>query len=97
MHHSFISCFFHILVAGEKSSPQETKGSVSLSANIADMRIPSKITCNCYTNVFDINQHFQEPHLLRYRKLESSRKHLRTKVTPDFHLTYSKNGGNLGS
>ena len=27
----------------------------------------------------------------------SSRKHLRTKVSPDFHLTYSKNGGNLGS
>ena len=27
----------------------------------------------------------------------SSRKHLRTKVTPDFHLTYSKNGGNLGT
>ena len=27
----------------------------------------------------------------------SSRKHLRTKVTPDFHLSYSKNGGNLGS
>ena len=26
-----------------------------------------------------------------------SRKRLRTKVTPDFHLTYSKNGGNLGS
>ena len=26
----------------------------------------------------------------------SSRKHLRTKVTPDFHLRYSKNGGNLG-
>ena len=26
----------------------------------------------------------------------TSRKHLRTKVTPDFHLTYSKNGGNLG-
>ena len=25
------------------------------------------------------------------------RKHLHTKVTPDFHLTYSKNGGNLGS
>ena len=30
--------------------------------------------------------------------LEStSGKHLRTKVSPDFHLTYSKNGGNLGS
>ena len=27
----------------------------------------------------------------------SSRKHLRTKVTPDLHLTYSKNDGNLGS
>ena len=26
-----------------------------------------------------------------------SQKHLRTKVTPDLHLTYSKNGGNLGS
>ena len=23
--------------------------------------------------------------------------HLRTKLIPDFHLTYSKNGGNLGS
>ena len=27
----------------------------------------------------------------------TSWKHLRTKVMPDFHLTYSKNGGNLGS
>ena len=26
----------------------------------------------------------------------SSRKLLRLKVTPDLHLTYSKNGGNLG-
>ena len=26
----------------------------------------------------------------------SKRKHLRTKVTPDLHLTFSKNGGNLG-
>ena len=29
--------------------------------------------------------------------ISSSRKHLHTKVTTDFHLTYSKNGGNLGS
>ena len=29
--------------------------------------------------------------------LSSSQKHLRTKVTPDFHLTYSRNEGNLGS
>ena len=28
-------------------------------------------------------------------KSKSSRKHLRTKVTPDLHLTYSKNGGLL--
>ena len=26
----------------------------------------------------------------------SSRKHLRIKVTPDLHLTFSKDGGNLG-
>ena len=26
----------------------------------------------------------------------TSRKHLRTKVTPDIHLTYSKNGGKSG-
>ena len=32
-----------------------------------------------------------------YNTNPSSRKHLRTKVFPDFHLTYSKNGGNLGS
>ena len=29
--------------------------------------------------------------------ISTSRKHLRTKVTPDFHLTYRKNVGNLGS
>ena len=32
----------------------------------------------------------------KQRGLSTSRKHLRTKVTPDLHLTYSKNGGNLG-
>ena len=37
-HHTFISCFLHILGAGEKSSPQETKCSIGFSANIADMR-----------------------------------------------------------
>ena len=29
-------------------------------------------------------------------QLTASGKHLRTKVTPVFHLTYSKNGGYLG-
>ena len=31
-----------------------------------------------------------------YIKNSTSRKLLRIKVTPDLHLTYSKNGGNLG-
>ena len=39
---------YEILGAGEKSSPQETKSSVSFSAlNVSDMRIPSQIKCNC--------------------------------------------------
>ena len=52
-HHTHISCFLHILGAGEKSSTQETKGSISFSENIADMRIPFQIICNCYAKVFD--------------------------------------------
>ena len=52
-HHTFISCFLHISGAGEKSSPQETKCSIGFSINIADMRIPFQIICNCYTTVFD--------------------------------------------
>ena len=32
----------------------------------------------------------------RVMALDSSQKLLRIKVTPDLHLTYSKNGGNLG-
>ena len=58
-HHNFISCFLHILGAGEKSSPQETKCSIGFSANIADMRIPFQIICNCYTKVFDIIHIFE--------------------------------------
>ena len=54
MHHTFKSCLFYILGTGEKSSPQETKGSISFSSNIADVRIPFQIICNCYTKVFDI-------------------------------------------
>ena len=69
-HHTFISCFLHILGAGEKSLPQETKCSIGFSANIADMRIPFQIICNCYTKVFDIIHIFRELYLLRYRKPE---------------------------
>ena len=32
----------------------------------------------------------------RHSLIMTSRKLLRIKVTPDLHLTYSKNGGNLG-
>ena len=49
----------HILGAGEKSSPQEPKGSINYSANIADMHIPFKTICNCYTKVFDIINIFE--------------------------------------
>ena len=70
MHHSFISCFFQILGTGEKSSPQETKGSISFTANIVDMCIPFQIICNCYTKVFDIIKIFREHYPLRYRKPE---------------------------
>ena len=36
-------------------------------------------------------------HYSNHQRFYSSRKHLHTKVIPDFHLKYSKNGGNLGS
>ena len=39
-------------------------------------------------NFFDENLFLEAPC--------TSRKRLHTKVTPDFQLTYSKNGGNLG-
>ena len=55
----FIACFFHILGAGEKSSPQETKGSVSFGANIANVRIPSQIRCNCNIGLFDVINSFK--------------------------------------
>ena len=34
--------------------------------------------------------------IAHYIKMPTSGKNLHTKVTPDFHLTYNKNGGNLG-
>ena len=45
--------------------------------------------------------HHTIPHLVKYSTAlteitKPSRKLLRVKVTPDLHLTYSKNGGNLG-
>ena len=40
-----------------------------------------------YREIQNLDQNFSQ---------KSSRKLLRIKVTPDLHLTYSKNGGNLG-
>ena len=48
-HHTFLSCFLHILGAEEKSSPQETKGSISFSASIGRFNIALKSYINIYT------------------------------------------------
>ena len=54
LHQTFISCFFHILGTRKQSLSKETKGSVGLSANIADMCIiPFQIITNCYTKVLN--------------------------------------------
>ena len=45
------------------------------------------------TSGYNTNWASQLQHMAR----GSSREHLRTKVTPGLHLTYSKNGENLGS
>ena len=45
-HQSFICCLFHLLWTSVNISSQEAKGPVSLSANIADMCIPSQIICD---------------------------------------------------
>ena len=41
-HHTFISCFLHILRAEEKSSPQETKGLLALARKSIDGNETSK-------------------------------------------------------
>ena len=67
MYHSFINCFVLILGAGEKSSPQETKVSVSLSANITNMCVPSQIVIVTPLGILCF-RYFQELHPLRYKK-----------------------------
>ena len=52
-HQSFVSCFFYLLGPGIQVSSQESKGPVSLNANIAYMCIPSQIICNCHSKLFD--------------------------------------------
>ena len=53
LHHTFISCFFHILRARKQILSQESKSSIGLGTHISNMRVPFQITCNCYTDVYD--------------------------------------------
>ena len=46
--------------------------------------------------VFFLSSEYSKNTDSRALEMISSRKRLLTKVTPDLHLTYSKNGGNLG-
>ena len=43
-HHTFISCFFHILRARKQVSSQESKSSIGLGTQISNMRVPFQIT-----------------------------------------------------
>ena len=54
------------------SSGIQGNRSVSLSADIAYMCIPSQITCNCYSKVFNAFQHFQGQFPQRYMKYGST-------------------------
>ena len=62
-HQSFISCFFYLLGTRIQVSPQESKGPVSLSANIAYMCFPSQIICNYYSEVFGAFNIFKDSSL----------------------------------
>ena len=59
-----------------------------------------RIFINIRQDLVNINLFFQivtvQSHTFYYSAAKASRKLLRIKVTPDLHLTYSKNGGNLG-
>ena len=51
-HQSFISCFFYLPGKRIQVSPKESKGPVSLCANIANMCIASGIICYYSSKVF---------------------------------------------
>ena len=52
-HQSFLCCLFYLLWTRVKISSQEAKGPISLSANIADMWIPSQIICDSDPKILD--------------------------------------------
>ena len=49
---SFICCLLYILRTLIKISSQETKSSICLSTDVANMDIPSQVMCDCYSWVF---------------------------------------------
>ena len=60
-------------------------------AHISTLFVDMSLNPHCF---YSIDPKFSD----RYNLANSaSLKRLRTKVTPDLHLTYSKNGRNLGS
>ena len=59
------------------------------------------LEARCYSESLKLDDHYvntsmQYTDTITAVKQYTSREHLRTKVTPDLHLRYSKNGGNLG-
>ena len=65
-HQSFIYCLFYLLWTRVKISSQEAKGPIGLSANIADMCIPSQIICDSDPKILDVFDIFED------RSLQSS-------------------------
>ena len=59
-HQSFICCLFYFVWTISKISSQEAKGPISLSANIADMCIPSQIICDSDPKVLDAFYIFED-------------------------------------
>ena len=59
-HQSFICCLFYLLWTKVKILSQETKGPISLSANIADMCIPSQIICDSDPKILDAFDIFED-------------------------------------
>ena len=106
LEHFFIFFYLFITLSLSLSLYLSLSLSLSLSLNIVFFflyHLSNAITINFsllpMTNFLHLDDHLLTVSqlLLKSMSARTSRKHLRTKVTPDFHLTYSKNGVYLGS
>ena len=59
-HQSFICCLFYLLWTSVKILSQEAKGPIRLSANIADMCIPSLFICDSVPKILDVFDIFED-------------------------------------